>query len=57
MLEVTPEDFDRVFRVNTRGVYFTLRAAARHIADGGRIVNISSRPNGAPGGELLGVRG
>lgn len=42
MLEVTPEGFDQVFRVNARGVYFTLRAAARYVADGGRIINISS---------------
>lgn len=40
--EVTPEAYDRIMAVNARGAYFTLQAAARRMADGGRIVNISS---------------
>ncbi|MFI1164491.1 SDR family oxidoreductase [Streptomyces sp. NPDC020801] len=40
--QVTEADFDRVFAVNTRGVFFTLQAVARVMNDGGRIVNISS---------------
>lgn len=35
-------DFEEVFGVNARGTFFILRETARHIADGGRIVNISS---------------
>jgi 3-oxoacyl-[acyl-carrier protein] reductase len=40
--QVTEADFDRVFAVNTRGVFFALQAAARAMSDGGRIINISS---------------
>lgn len=40
--EVTEEQFDRVFAVNTRSVFFTLQEAARHIESGGRIITISS---------------
>jgi len=41
-VEVTEAQFDKVFAVNTRGVFFVLQEAARHVADGGRIINISS---------------
>ena len=40
--EVTEEQFEQVFAVNVRGVLFTLQEAARHINNGGRIVNVSS---------------
>jgi 3-oxoacyl-[acyl-carrier protein] reductase len=40
--ELTPEDFDRVFGVNTRGQLFAVQHAARHLGDGGRIVLMSS---------------
>ncbi|KAB8332199.1 glucose 1-dehydrogenase [Scytonema tolypothrichoides VB-61278] len=40
--DVTEEQFDQVFAVNVRGVLFTLQEAARHINNGGRIVNVSS---------------
>ncbi|MGW6529444.1 SDR family oxidoreductase [Streptomyces venezuelae] len=36
------EVFDRVMAVNTRPVFLTMRYAARHMRDGGRIVNIST---------------
>ncbi|MFI5783863.1 SDR family NAD(P)-dependent oxidoreductase [Nocardia sp. NPDC051570] len=42
VVAITEEDFDLLFRVNTKGPVFVLRAAARHIADGGRIINIAS---------------
>ncbi|MFD5543060.1 glucose 1-dehydrogenase [Streptomyces sp. NPDC127079] len=35
-------DFDRVMAVNARSVFLTVRYAARHMRDGGRIVNIST---------------
>lgn len=38
----TPEDFEITFGLNTRGLFFVAQAAARMMADGGRIVNISS---------------
>ncbi len=40
--EVTEEDFDAVFAVNVRGVFFALQEAARRMNHYGRIVNISS---------------
>jgi 3-oxoacyl-[acyl-carrier protein] reductase len=36
------EDFDRVFAVNVRAAFVAIQAAARHMGDGGRIVNIGS---------------
>lgn len=44
MLEVTPEEFDDVSRVNFRGVYFTSQIVAKQMIakGGGRIINISS---------------
>ncbi|WP_107656405.1 SDR family NAD(P)-dependent oxidoreductase [Nocardia suismassiliense] len=42
VVEVTEEDFDLLFRINTKGPYFVLQAAAKYIADGGRIINIAS---------------
>jgi 3-oxoacyl-[acyl-carrier protein] reductase len=46
--EVTEEDFDLLFRVNTKGPYFVLREAARRIADNGRIISISSNTTTVP---------
>jgi 3-oxoacyl-[acyl-carrier protein] reductase len=46
--DVTEEDFDLLWRVNTKGPYFVLREAARRIADNGRIVTISSNTTTVP---------
>ena len=40
--DVTEDEYDRVFDLNVRGVLFALQEAAKHMNDGGRIVNISS---------------
>ena len=52
--DVAEEDYDRIFAVNTRGVFFAMQEAARRMADGGRIVNISSGITilGGPGGSV-----
>lgn len=42
LAEVTEADFDMQFGLNTRGTFFALQEAARQIADGGRIINIST---------------
>lgn len=42
LIDVTEADFDRLFRVNAKGPFFVLQAAARAIANGGRIINVSS---------------
>jgi NAD(P)-dependent dehydrogenase (short-subunit alcohol dehydrogenase family) len=39
---VTEADFDALFRVHVKGVFFLTQAVLPLIADGGRIVNISS---------------
>ncbi|MGZ3533926.1 MAG: SDR family NAD(P)-dependent oxidoreductase [Thermodesulfobacteriota bacterium] len=43
-LDMTPEDFDRIVRVNSRGVYFCSQAAARLMIpqERGKIINIAS---------------
>ncbi|HEU4686000.1 MAG TPA: glucose 1-dehydrogenase [Nitrospira sp.] len=40
--EVTEEEYDRMFSVNAKGQFFCLQEAAKRMADGGRIVNIST---------------
>ena len=40
LAETTDEDFDRAFAVNARAAFLTMREAARHIRDGGRVVNV-----------------
>jgi NAD(P)-dependent dehydrogenase (short-subunit alcohol dehydrogenase family) len=44
IMDVTPADWDRIFSVNARGVFFCLQSAAREMIPrgGGRIINISS---------------
>ena len=39
---MTEEEWDRVLAINTKGTFNTLRLAARHLRDGGRIVNFST---------------
>ena len=46
--DVAEEDYDRVFGVNTKGAFFTLRSAARHIADKGRIIYLGSNYTAFP---------
>lgn len=43
-LDITSEDFDRIIRVNSKGVYFCSQAAARIMIpqNSGRIINIAS---------------
>ncbi|EEA23464.1 versicolorin reductase, putative [Talaromyces marneffei ATCC 18224] len=40
--DVTEEEFDRVFSLNTRGQFFVAREAYRHLNEGGRIILTSS---------------
>jgi 3-oxoacyl-[acyl-carrier protein] reductase len=42
LVETTEEEFDRMFALNAKGPYFALQEAAKVIAEGGRIVNIST---------------
>ncbi|KAI8956202.1 putative oxidoreductase [Xylaria longipes] len=40
--EVTEEEFDRVFSINTRGQFFVAREAYKNLNEGGRIILMSS---------------
>ncbi len=40
--EVSEEEFDAAFALNAKGTFFTFQEAARRMADGGRIIYISS---------------
>jgi 3-oxoacyl-[acyl-carrier protein] reductase len=40
--DITDDEFDRVMSVNTKGVFYMLREAATRLADGGRVISMSS---------------
>lgn len=42
VLEVTPEELQRVMAINLNGTFFACQAAGRVMGDGGRIINIAS---------------
>jgi len=42
LMEVEEAEFDRIFAVNVKGTYFCCQQAAKRMADGGRIVNLST---------------
>ncbi|MDR3482892.1 MAG: SDR family oxidoreductase [Burkholderiaceae bacterium] len=48
VLDFTEADYDRLFGVNTKGAFFTLQKAARHVADGGRIIYVGSSNTAYP---------
>ena len=42
LAECSEEEYDRIFSTNTKGVFFTLKEAARRLPDGGRIIVTST---------------
>ena len=42
LIENTEADYDYIFDINTKGVFFTLQEAARRVHDGGRILVVST---------------
>ena len=61
--DFTEAQFDQLFSINTKGTYFTLQQAARHVADGGRIIYVASSTTSFPtpgmavyGGSKMGGR-
>jgi 3-oxoacyl-[acyl-carrier protein] reductase len=42
LIENTEADYDYIFDINTKGVFFTLQEAARRVRNGGRIVVVST---------------
>lgn len=61
LAEVTEEEYDATFALNTKGTFFALQEAARRMGDGGRIVNISTgltSMSGSPSGSVyIGSKG
>ena len=58
--EVTEDDWDRHFNLNAKGSFFVLQGAAKIVANGGRIIAISSTGTKAavPGGSVyFGTKG
>jgi 3-oxoacyl-[acyl-carrier protein] reductase len=47
-LEITEAQYDGLFAINAKGTFFTLQAAARHVADNGRIIYIGSSTTSLP---------
>jgi len=54
LAEATESDFDSTFALNTKGTFFAMQEAARRMANGGRIVSISTggTVGGAPTGSF-----
>ena len=48
LLDLSEEDFDRLYTINAKGAFFTLQRAARHVADNGRIIYIGSSSTAFP---------
>ncbi len=46
--DFTEEQFDKVFSINTKGTYFTMQQAAKHVEDNGRIIYIASSTTSYP---------
>lgn len=49
--DVTPEEFDRVFAINTRGQFFVAQQAYLHLEEGGRLIlmgSITGQAKGVP---------
>jgi 3-oxoacyl-[acyl-carrier protein] reductase len=42
LVDITDDDFDHLINLNTRSAFLTLRAAGRHLSDGGRYVVLST---------------
>ena len=42
LADVSEGEFDDIFAVNTKSVFFTMRAAARALRDGGRVINLGT---------------
>ncbi|MGC5284808.1 SDR family oxidoreductase [Micromonospora sp. DT231] len=49
LVHLSEDEYDRLMAVNARAVFLALRHAARHMRDGGRIVNLSTINTVMPG--------
>ena len=50
MAEMTEEDYDRAFGINAKAAFFTMREAAKHLRDNGRVINMGTTLLGATTG-------
>jgi 3-oxoacyl-[acyl-carrier protein] reductase len=57
LVEMTEDEYDRIMAVNAKAVFLALRHAARHMRDGGRIVNISTLNTVLPSAGLTAYAG
>ena len=59
LAEATEEEFDKTFALNARGTFFAMQEAARRMAEGGRIVSLSTGGTaaGAPSASFYAVSG
>jgi len=57
LAETTEEEFDSVFTFNAKGNFFALQEAAKHMADGGRIVTFSTPYTVQPQPNLSAIAG
>jgi 3-oxoacyl-[acyl-carrier protein] reductase len=48
LLDISEEDFDRLYAINAKGTFLTLQRAARYVADNGRIIYIGSSSTAFP---------
>jgi 3-oxoacyl-[acyl-carrier protein] reductase len=49
IVQMSAEDYDRLFAVNTRGTFFALQQAAKLMADDGRVIFVSAASTGGTG--------
>lgn len=49
VVDITEEEFDRVFAVNAKGTFFVLQEGARRVRDGGRLIAVSTGGTVSPG--------
>lgn len=47
-VDFTEEQFERLFSINSKGTYFTMQNAAKHISNNGRIIYIGSSTTAFP---------
>ncbi|MDB5055528.1 MAG: 3-ketoacyl-ACP reductase [Bacilli bacterium] len=47
ILNITEEDFDKLFAINAKGTFFSCQQAAKHMSANGRIINFSTSVTGA----------
>jgi 3-oxoacyl-[acyl-carrier protein] reductase len=48
LVDVSEADFDKLFGINTKGAFFTLKYAAKHVSDNGRISYVGSSNTAFP---------